>query len=491
MKRFATCWKGNPFMSQASGKYRYLLTNTLIFTISGLLSKFISFLMVPLYTGVLTTAEYGIADMIHTTVTLLLPFLTLSIIEAAIRFCLSKDSNKEEIFSSTAFVLIFSVLLLIAIEPIVGGISQTMRDYYGYFWLIFTTTIIAQMFFKFVKGLEKIHICAVNSIVIVVSLVISNLFFLLVLKTGLKGYLTSLIVAEFASALYLFVAARLWRYFRISSINKKLIFEMLRYSVPFVPNAVAWWVNTASDRYIIIALCGVAANGLYSVGNKIPAMLSIVTSIFQQAWQISGIKEYDGDEYSKFYSSVYRAYVSIITIGCSVIMTMTPFLASVLFKNDFFAAWKFTPFLIIGALFSGISGILAAIFFAAKKNGLLLISTFVGAAVNIALNILFIKAIGPIGAAVSTAVSFALVWGVRYVTAQRICPFFSDLRKDILMFAMLFLQAVGLVLEIQGSIWISLAISVVIIIINRTVLKAFVSRLSSKLRSRGKGARKT
>ena len=478
-------------MSQASGKYRYLLTNTLIFTISGLLSKFISFLMVPLYTGVLTTAEYGIADMIHTTVTLLLPFLTLSIIEAAIRFCLGRESNKEEIFSSTVFVLLFSILLLSVIEPIVGAISQTMRDYYSYFWLIFTTTIIAQMFFKFVKGLEKIQICAVNSVVIVVSLVMSNLFFLLVLKTGLKGYLSSLVVAEAASALYLFIAARLWRYFRISSINKRLIVEMLRYSIPFIPNAVAWWVNTASDRYIIIALCGVAANGLYSVGNKIPAMLAIVTSIFQQAWQISGVKEYDGDEYSRFYSTVYQSYVSIITIGCSVIMTMTPFMATVLFQKDFFVAWKFTPFLIIGAMFSGISGVLSAIFFATKKNGLLLISTFVGAVVNIVLNILFIKAVGPIGAAVSTAVSFALVWWVRYMTAQRICPFHSELIKDILMFALLFLQAIILIQEIPGSLWISLAISFIVVVINRTVLNVFVSRLANKLRSRGKGARKT
>lgn len=270
-------------------------------------------------------------------------------------------------------------------------------------------TILEQIFFKFAKGIEKVKVCAFDAIIVAFSTVVFNILALVILKVGLNGYLVAMILSKAVSCIYIMVGIKAWEYFSMKSINKLLIFDMLKYSIPFIPTAVAWWINTASDRYIIVAFCGVAANGLYSIGSKIPSLLSIFTSIFQQAWQISSIKEYREDGYSEFFSNIYCNYAAVIGMGCSLIILFAPLIAKFTFKNDFYNAWVFTPYLLLGTMFSGISGVLASLFNAAKKNGQLAISTISGAIINIGMNLCFVNIIGALGAAIATAVSFFIV----------------------------------------------------------------------------------
>lgn len=474
-------------MTETGKKYKYLASNTLLFAISGFLSKFISFLMVPLYTGVLTTEEYGVADFLSTTVTMLLPFLTLSIIEATIRFCISGERNSKKIFSSTIFVCAFSCFICAAIKPIASRCSEILGEYYWYFWLIFATTVLEQLLFKFAKGIEKVKVCAFNSVVIILSTVLLNLIMLLFLKMGLRGYLLSMILANLVSAGYLFVGVKAWQLFSLKSIDKSLLKQMLRYSVPFIPTASAWWINTAADRYIVIGICGVAANGLYSMGNKLPSMMTLVTSVFQQAWQISGIKEYNKEGYSQFYSKIYCSYVSLIGIVCSFLIFLSPLVGKILFKNEFYEAWKFSPYLLIGTLFSSVSGILAALFNAAKKNGLLSISTIFGAVINVGMNLVLVKYCGPIGAAIATAVSFFGVWFVRYFVAQKLCKFQGMFAKVIAVFLLLMAQATIMSFDINNMyLWSALLFVLILCICSVGLTWVFLSVKNLFTGNRGK-----
>ena len=71
---------------------------------------------------------------------------------------------------------------------------------------------------------------------------------------------------------------------------------------------------------IVTWICGLAANGVYSVAYKIPSLLSMFQQIFNQAWTISAVKEYDQDS-SEFYSTM---------VGCMSI--------------DVLAQWMLKPF---------------------------------------------------------------------------------------------------------------------------------------------------
>ncbi len=475
-------------MMKSDSKYKYLAENTALFAISSFLSKFISFLMVPLYTGVLTTYEYGVADLIATTVTLLLPILTLSVIEAVMRFSLTDEEDKASIFSSTLVAIIFSIILCFLLKPLIVRISIDLNKYFIYFWFLFATTTFEQMFFKFCKGLEKVKICAFNALIVVLTTVLLNILFLVVFKFGIYGYLTAMILSKLVSSVYLFCAGRLWEYISIRKIDKKLLKGMLKYSIPLIPTTVAWWVNTTADRYIIIAMVGTAANGLYSAGNKLPSLLSIFTGIFLQAWQISGVKEFDEDDYSAFYSNIYCAYVAIMTVGCSFIILISPIISKILFQKSFYSAWVFTPYLLIGTVFSGLCGILATPFNASKNNSSLVISTGAGAVINIVLNFFMIKRMGAIGAAIATAISFVTVWVIRYYTAQKICRFNGNFKKNIIIFMLLFVQAIYMSCEFQQMYIVSAVICCIIVFLNRELLFQGLNLIMKKIFKKKRGS---
>ena len=86
--------------SRSDGKtrYKYLADNLALFTISNFVSKILVFLLVPFYTNVLSTADYGIADVMQTTLLLLVPMLTVNMGEAALRYGIDRSDKRSEIF---------------------------------------------------------------------------------------------------------------------------------------------------------------------------------------------------------------------------------------------------------------------------------------------------------------------------------------------------------------------------------------------------------
>ena len=92
-------------------KYKYLTKNVLIFAVSSFGTKFLSFLLVPFYTSVLTTAEYGIADIITTTATLMMYICTVNIADAVLRFAIERKKDQSEILVFGIRVLSSEALL--------------------------------------------------------------------------------------------------------------------------------------------------------------------------------------------------------------------------------------------------------------------------------------------------------------------------------------------------------------------------------------------
>lgn len=95
-------------------KYAALSKNTALFTINSFGSKMISFFMVPLYTYVLSADDFGTADLITSTASLLIPILTLNIQEAALRFSLDEEKDRTAVISICMKINVFGGILLAA-----------------------------------------------------------------------------------------------------------------------------------------------------------------------------------------------------------------------------------------------------------------------------------------------------------------------------------------------------------------------------------------
>lgn len=394
-------------------RYSYLVKNTGILAISNFSSKILAFLLVPLYTRVLTTEEYGNYDFVSTTIQLLIPILTISICDAVVRYLMEEGiSHKHVITVGMRFCLIGVVLftIFILVNRLFGEV-YALSEYACMSILLFFSTVFYQFTTSAAKGMEKISMIAVAGVMSTLVMISTNIVFLLYLKMGIIGFFSAGILSQFIPAIFLFFRLELTKYNQ-AKINKDVRNVMIKYSMPLILNTVGWWMNNALDRYAVTFICGAAANGVFSVAYKIPTILATVQQIFIQAWQITAIKEYSKDS-GAFYGKMMNFINMTMGMTCMALVLMTKLLAGFLYANDFYQAWQYVPFLLVSGVMNSASGILGPILCADENSRALGVSTFFGASINVVLNILFVYAIGPQGATIATLISSFAIYEFR------------------------------------------------------------------------------
>lgn len=468
--------------------YKYLFKNIGLLTISQFGTKFLAFFLVPLYTSVLSTAEYGSFDLFTTTINLLVPIVTLNLSDAVLLFALDEKKSSSEVLSVglkyTSIGFVISIIFL-GINS-VSDLFPPINKYWFYFPFLFALTVLNQLFSGFARGIDKVKETAIGGVICSASMIGCNLLFLLGFKWKLHGYFLANIIALFLQVAYLFISCRLWKYIGFK-INKSLEKEMKNYSTPLIANNVGWWVNNSSDRYIVTWMCGVSANGIYSVGYKIPSILNMFQSIFSQAWTMSAVKDFDSDDSKGFFSKMYEIYNCGMVLVCSVIVVTSKLLAHILYAKEFFVAWKYVPFLTIAIVFGALAGFLGGIFAAAKDSKLFGKSTIISAISNIVLNIILVYFIGPLGAAIATLIAYFLVWYIRLEHVRKHINIKINLRRDIFSYLLLVLQGITLfMLENNNFLlyFVELIIFTTIVLLYYRDLTTMANQMLKRLRCR-------
>lgn len=469
-------------------KYKYLLKNIGLLTISNFGSKILSFLLVPLYTSILTTSEYGTFDLYVVTVTLLLPILSLGIVNGVMRYALEKETDNKSVFSIGLIGVSRATLIFAGIVAInyFFNIIPTFNEFPLYFVLYFASEAFYDLLSTFARGIDRVNDYAVAGIVNSVIMLSTNVLFLVVFKMGLGGYFLANCLARIVPTIYLALRVKSHKYIKLGKRDKSLLKEMNSYSSPMVVNTISWWVNNVSDRYIITWLCGTSANGVYSVAYKIPSIINVFQTIISQAWLLSAVKEYD-DEDKSFYAETYKIYNVGLVLICSALIVFNQLIAKILFAKDFYEAWKYAPFLMISVVFGALSAHIGAVFSASKESNVIAKTTTIGAVINLALNLVLVKYIGVIGAAIATMISYFIVWLFRYIQVKKTIEFKITLVKDLIAYAILLAQAIVMVLI--ESVLIKYAIIIVALAVIMVVyfkdISVLAKALLSKIKNRG------
>lgn len=398
-------------------KYKLLLSNTAIFAIGNLLVKIISFFLIPLYTSVLTTEQYGVAELLNNTIEMVLPIATLSIVEALYRFSIDRDTNKKSLFTNS----IFMILLGDVVVALVAMVLFHLLDYkYAYhFFLLYVTTSFYKLTTQFSRGLGHVKRYAFYGVLNSLLLVTSNLVLLVKFNTGITGYLLSFSIAYGVTAIVALLVSNQYSYVSLKSFDVNLLKNMLRYSLPSIPNMISWWINSLSDRYIVLLYWGASSAGLYTAASKLPALINMITAIFQQAWQYSTATEIHKKDSKPFFSIVFRVYMYLCIIASSTVMVFNKSISRILFQEEFYRAWEFVPLLVLAATFGCIATYFGTFYNALKNNYMLMISTMIGAVINVSLNFILIPIYEGLGAAIATAISYFIVMIIRMIDIKK------------------------------------------------------------------------
>lgn len=444
-------------------RYRTLYKNTLIFTISNFASKVLSFLMLPLYARVLTKEEFGSGDLIVITVGLLLPILTLSIAEGALRFALDKDMENKQVFSFGLKLIVGSFIILLLLFPIILLIP-VLKDFILLFYLIYISQSLNQYFNQFIRGIDKIKLIGIVGVIQTLVIVVSNILLLVVFNWGVKGFLLSIVIANTVAFLILFTYGELKQYLTLSPINKDLQKEMLKYCIPLTPNRISWWLTNSSNKYIISGYSGVSELGLFSAASRIPSLLITFQGIFIQAWQLSAITEYDKKDSVDFFSQVYQLYNFTMVIGCSILILFIKPISNILFGSEFNEAWSLVPFLLVAVIFGAMTGFLNSINLAVKKTKSLFIAVIIGASIGIVLNFIFVPKFGAMASSISATISYFIIWIIRLVETRKYMQLKISYLNDFISYILVILQAVIIIFMSNQQSFIYASIPTLIIL---------------------------
>lgn len=471
-------------MAQNQNASARLAKNTVIYMIGNLGSKILQVLILPLLTAVLLTEEYGYYDLIVTTINLITPIATLQLVEAMFRYLFGgSEEEKRVTISSVTAALVVGMTILAAVIALIQMFGIDLK-YPFLIYLNYITNILFDYMQKIARCQQRNSLVAVSGVINTSVMLAVEAMALLVFKMRVDGMLLANCVSYFVAVLYLEYKLRIEEYLSIAAINVKRVKELLKYSLPLVPNSVCWWVVSACDRYVISFFLSISANGIYSIAGKFSQMLSMITSVFQMAWQESSIIESDKATRDEFYTKTFDSYMRFLLSGYVVLLPIIRLAMPFLVAEEYRIGYLYNPLLLLGAVFSAFSQFYGSAYLAFKKTGGALSTTIIAAIINVTVGACLISKIGLYAPALGTTCAFLAQWLLR---ANQMKDYFRvKINTKVLSFmapTMIVYYALYYKDSVVLHLTMLLVASIVFCTVNREMIRKILATVKKKVKS--------
>ncbi len=439
-------------------KYKQLAMNTLVFAIGSFGSKILLLLLNKLYTHNIGSVDNSTKSLLENTANFIIPIVTFSIAEAVIRYGLDREYDKREIFTSACLVEAVGMGLLLVLSPFLGLLPYA-DGYVLYLILYIAASSFRQLSSQFVRARGMVRLFALDGILATITLFVFNILFISVLQWGVMGFMLAVILSDFCSGVFLWLTAKLWQFFDVRLYNPEITRVMLRFSIPMIPTAVLWIVTGFSDRLFVRYMDGFAASsdvgasaaGIYDASSKVPNLISMVSTIFFQAWNMSAITENNSHDRSKFYYRIFSAYQSMMFLAAAfmiaLVKPLTLLVVDTSVHPEYAQAFQYTPVLIIAVLMMSFNQFLSSIYTATQKTTHSFWTSLAAAGTNLILNVVLIYQWGVHGAVFATFASYFVCYLIRIVDTRRLIPFKVHHMRFLLNLAVLFAMSIAAVTE--------------------------------------------
>ena len=393
---------------------KQLMKNTIIIAIGKLSTQIISYLLLPLYTSQLDPSEYGNYDFICTLSVFLCPIITLLMEESMFRYLIDADSKvqRKKIITQTIIYTFFGTVLFTIIAALIMGFGT---DYTPMYITAIITFVISNILIglsnALSRGLGKIKLYSVSNFILGISTIILNIVFILALNAGAEGLLWANTIANAFTAIVILAILKLPKY--IGKIDKPLMKDMIKYSIPLVPNSISWSIINMSDRIILTQMVSSAANGIYAMANKFPNIINVLYGYFYTAWKESAAKIVKENNKNQYYNSIYhdaKRFLYAVTICLIAVM---PFVFPIFINEAYDEAYVYIPIVMIATYYSNLSSFYGGIFSAYKDTKIMGTTTIVAAVINLVIDLLLVNTLKIYAACFSTLIANLIVYFYR------------------------------------------------------------------------------
>jgi O-antigen/teichoic acid export membrane protein len=409
--------------------YSRILKHSSIYMFGIVLSRIISFIMLPIYTRYLSPGDYGVLELLTMTSDAISILIGMGLPSAIFRFYSEKETQEEKnrvistalISGASLFFLVFSILFMNsgAFSRLVFG-KDTYTTYFRvvFISMMFSSSIELPLVFLRAKA-RSFEFVILSSIKLAIQLSL-NIYFVVYLGYGVIGVLYSTLIASVLLSVYLVITT-----FKSCGLgfSTGILKDLVRYGVPLIFSQLGAFVLTFSDRYFIQAYFNINQVGLYSLGYKFGTIVSsLLMGPFFQHWAIEMFEIDKKPDREQVFVNIFDAMFVLSMVLIFIESIFIKEAVKIISAPEYLLAYTIVPIICLAYYFSMLMYFVQVGILIKKQTRLIAYSTVIAAAVNIGLNFLLIPKYGMYGAGASALISFFVRFFVVYKWSQSLYP---------------------------------------------------------------------
>jgi O-antigen/teichoic acid export membrane protein len=408
---------------------RRLWRSWIVYSLSSVAGRLVGFLMLPIYTRVLSPEEFGIRAMVTVGVDLVGMVCSLGLTTAMIRhYTGDRGESRRPVAVSTAYVTGALVLgtgvgLGLLTAPwlatlVLGDAAHAGFLRLGLISLFFVNTMdIGLAYLRVRERATTVVLVSLSTLVLTLT---SNIVLVVVLRWGVAGILYGEIVTF---GLFSLILARLVLREVGLGVSLGLARQMIRYGAPLTLMPFAWLLVNRSDGVFLTHQGSLGAVGIYALAIQFAQVLLLaVVMPFRDAWdpgQFEVARDPDGQ---RAYRRTFQAFTFTIVIAALAFAVAADDVIRIMAAPQFHAAATVVPVLLAAHVVMGMSLFFNSGLLVKNRTTMLGAVAVVTAAVNVAANAVLVPRYFAVGAASSRFIALLVMAGLTYVLAQRLWP---------------------------------------------------------------------
>ena len=430
-----------------------ILKHGSVYSLGNMLSKVVGFVMIPVYTSYLTPKDYGTLELLTLVSIVLSTVLALRMSSGMTRFYLQYKTMQERNH------LVSTLLIFITCIAIISGLTLSFNSvffsklvfetdiYAGFFVFIFVTLsfeLINSVAYTYLRIIEKSMVFIAISIIQMIIGLSLNIYFIVVLKLGVQGILYSMVISNGVAGLILMV----YTYRRVRfAFKPRMLKPLIKFGLPLIPAGMLIFILNMGDRFLMNKLSDLSVVGLYALGYKFGALLStFIGGPFLSIWAPKRVEIYENRaEKDEIFARIFKYFTFALAFFGLAISILIRDVLKVIAAPEYWEAYRVVPLILLGYIFYNLYYFVDIGFYVKNKTYWYMVINAVAAGVNVGLNLLLIPLWGAMGAAVVTAISFAVCPIFAYLISRKYYKINYDVVALVKLIAVsIFIYAAGI-----------------------------------------------
>ena len=394
-------------------KVRAFAKTSLIYFLGTVLTKLISFFLLPLYSQKLPADQFGYFDYTVTIVTIVVGTVCIELWVGAIRFLLARDGRKakDAVVCNSLVLAGISCLLLAGI----GGVLSLLLPvpYLPYVFFYGLAYLFQSLYGSFARGFGRNMDFAVSGILSGVVNMLVNVVFIGALGGGVEVLYLAFIAGAAVQVGYIEIRLRLLKSVRRENFSPALLRELLRFCMPLFINSVSYWLLSSYSKLVIGGTLGMGANGIYSMALRFSSVITLFTGVLSLAWQETVFVRRSPEEKGTLYAAgmgwCFQGMAAALILMLPAVRVLFPYVIG----EEYAGALALIPLCLMNTVASGFSDFVGKVIIAENRTKGIFYSSLAGALLCVLLSTLLIRPLGLAMAPAAILAGFLVMIGIR------------------------------------------------------------------------------